>query len=235
MLHQDFVARGFMMIPSNHYVDQNNYASLHDVKKIFDVELENDGSIRKRAYLKLHWNRESEKIHIPDDQSYYQSAIRNKDDGGKIRQFKVMDRMILCIPLIRNLIMKNLEIIKHYPPLQSHTHLVMGMHFIRYESKQFCASYSSPDWLHKDDEPLVFIHLIHLSRNAIGGDNLIANESTEKVTHVIRLENELETLVLNQQVYHAVTPLGCREGTAMRDVILFTVEPMHTQAPSVRS
>ena len=230
MLNKNFITRGFEFIEYDTYINEENSASLHDLKKIFDLELEKDQNcfFRKRAYLKLQWNRRGDQFYLPDNQSYFQSESANKVDGGKVRQFKVMDKKILDLPIVYNLVNKNLNMIREYEPLQCHDSLTIGMHFIRYIVNQNDASFSSPDWLHKDDEPLVFIHLIGLSRTALGGDNLIADEN-KKVIHVIRLENELDTLVLNQSVYHAVTPLGSKNGVSMRDVILFTVEPNYTQ------
>ena len=43
----------------------------------------------------------------------------------------------------------------------------------------------------------------------------------------------MDTLVLNKSVYHAVTPIGSKNGNSVRDVILVTVEPDNTQMASV--
>lgn len=233
MLNENFIKHGFVFLEHNTYLEEKNLASLHDLKKIFDLELAEDenGPFRRRAYLKLQWERSSNQYRLSDNQNYFQTADSNAMDGGKIRQFKIMDKKILDIPIIKDLTEKNLMMIKEYKPLSEQQHLIIGIHFIRYIVNQHAASFSSPDWLHKDNEPLVFVHLIGLTRYALGGDNLIADDS-KKITHVIRLENDLETLVLNQAVYHAVTPLGSRSGTSTRDVMLFTVEPAYTQVNS---
>ncbi|MDR3490823.1 MAG: 2OG-Fe dioxygenase family protein [Gammaproteobacteria bacterium] len=230
MLDETFVERGFEFIDHSAYLDVENSPSLHDLKKIFDLDLEIDQNclFRKRCYLKMRWDRLTNQFDLAENQKYFQTTVSNKIDGGKVRQFKVMDKKILEIPIIQTLINKNLDMISEYAPLKKIDTLTIGMHFIRYLVNQDSASFSSPDWLHKDDEPLVFVHLIGLSRSALGGDNLIADDN-KKVTHVIRLENDLDTLVLNKSVYHAVTPLGSREGVSVRDVILFTVESSDAQ------
>lgn len=235
MLNEAFIHNGFCFISADHYLDQTITPSIHDLKKIFDTELENDGSdFRQRAYLKLHWERKHNVLTVPENQMYFQTAASNTVDGGKARQFKVMDQKILSLPITKSIIHKNLQMITHYQPLQSAETLTIGMHFIRYQANENEASFSSPDWLHVDDEPLVFIHLIHLSKSALGGDNIIADATHKKITHLVRLENDIDTLVLNKNVYHAVTPLGSRKGKSMRDVILFTVEPNHTQYQAMR-
>lgn len=229
MLNQEFIQAGFRVIQPQYYIDNKNISSLHDLKKLYDLELkEDENGFRKRAYLKIQWVKKTQTLKIPRNQIYYQTAHANKADGGKIRLFKTMDKKILDIPIVNAIVMKNLDLIKDYPPLQHENSLTIGLHFIRYEASENTASYSSPDWLHKDDEPLVFVHLVNLSKTALGGDNLIA-DTAQKIKHVIRLENEIETLVLNKNVYHAVTPLGSKQGIALRDVILFTVEPDDTQ------
>lgn len=225
MLNTNFINKGFEFIEPHIYLNHENTSSLHDLKKIFDLELEvdRDCALRKRAYLKLLWNKHDSQLKLSEEQNYFQTKDSNHIDGGKIRQFKIMNKNILNLPIIQSLIHKNLMMIREYTPLNDYKDLTIGMHFIRYMAEQHCASFSSPDWLHKDDEPLVFVHLVNLSKAAWGGDNLIANDH-KKITHVIRLENEMDTLVLNKSVYHAVTPIGSSKGISVRDVILFTIE-----------
>lgn len=230
MLKNTFPQDGFCFLPGNYYLNDKNIASLHDIKKAFDLQLEADGDTgRQRAYLKLEWSRGGNQIAVAEDQGYYQTKDSNTLDGGKIRQFKVMDKSILNIDIIHDLIAKNIKIVKDYPLLKKENHLTIGMHFIRYRATEEVVSTSSPLWLHQDDEPLVFIHLVNLTKNLIGGDNLIADLTGKNITRVIRLEDDMETLVLNRNVYHAVTPISARKGVAYRDVVLFTVEPSHTQ------
>jgi len=230
MLDRKFISNGFCFIGADYYLNNDNVPSVHDLKKMFDTELEEDGSkFRKRAYLKLHWDRLKKEIRVSKNQAYFQSSALNTMDGGKIRQFKVMDAKVLEIGIIKSILSKNIQMISKYTPLQDQHTLTIGLHFIRYQANENGASYSSPDWLHKDDEPLVFIHLINLSKAALGGDNLIADSTHQRVSHVVRLENDIDTLALNKNVYHAVTPLGSKKGVACRDVILFTVEPQYTQ------
>ena len=130
---------------------------------------------------------------------------------------------------MQSLLQKNIEFIKQYEPLQSHDKLTFGIHFIQYIAKEMGASYSSPVGLHVDDEPLVFVHLVTLTPNALGGDNLIGRLSDQEITNVIRLKNKFDTLCLTHSTYHAVTPLGSDSETPYRNVILFTVEPGYTQ------
>jgi len=71
----------------------------------------------------------------------------------------------------------------------------------------------------------VFVHLIHASDNMLGGDNLIA-PNPKNIERVLRLEALFDTLVVNHDKYHAVTPIGCRQPgeTALRDIILVTFQ-----------
>lgn len=230
MLDQQFISTGYRYISPSHYLKTTNLDSLNELKKIFDLELDDDGSaFRKRAYMKLLWDRQAQEISLARNQNYFQTMTSNKKDGGKIRKFKILDPQILEINILHTLIEQNIKMINDYELLHKENILTIGMHFIRYQTTEGQASYSSPDWLHKDDEPLVFVHLVNLSKSALGGDNLIADEKNRNVTNVLRLENALDTLVVNKHVYHAVTPLGSREGIALRDVILFTIEPTYTQ------
>jgi hypothetical protein len=81
--------------------------------------------------------------------------------------------------------------------------------------------------LHKDDENVVFVHLINCSENIIGGDNVIATDA-KHMERVIRLERTFDTLVVNHNKLHAVTPVGCRgtnpNDVSTRDIILVTFQ-----------
>lgn len=230
MLDGFFLPNGFQHLHPHEYINFSNAQSLDELRKVFDSALQQDGiASRKRAYIKLSCVFSGARVRVCENQAYYQTPEMNKDDGGKVRVFKTLPDSVLNIPIIKSLIKKNLSILSQDKSLVNRGMVTFGMHFVRYEAEAMQASYSSPDWLHKDDEPFVFIHLVNLSSNAIGGDNLIADNHDKKIKHVIRLESEMETLLLNKDVYHAVTPLGSREGLARRDVILFTVEPDYTQ------
>ena len=214
--------------PNNYIKSSKDQESLKILMTMFNVNIKPDG-VRNRAYLKLIWNRSLNQVTLATNQNYFQSAGSNTVDGGKVRKFAVMDKSILNLSIMQNIIQSNLKIISEYEPLKNHQELVLGLHFIQYKVNKYGASYSSPDSLHRDDEPLVFIHLLNLTSNALGGDNLFADLKTKEITNVVRLEKPFETIVLTRDYYHAVTPLGAREGEARRDILLFTVEPSDTQ------
>lgn len=221
------------LIHSNEYIKSTeDITSLNSLMEIFEKNIKPDG-VRNRAYLKLLWNRRLDQVTLAKNQTYFQSAHSNIVDGGKIRQFSVMNKHILDLSIMKNIIQTNLKTIKNFALLKNHQELVLGLHFIQYKVCKYGASYSSPGSLHRDDEPLVFVHLLNLTPNAWGGDNIIANLNTKEITHVVRLEKPLETLILTRDYYHAVTALGAREGEARRDILLFTVEPGETQMESV--
>ncbi len=217
------------LIVSNEYIkSEDDRKSLDLLMNIFEKNIQPDG-VRNRAYLKLIWNREFDTVELAKNQTYFQSKSSNIMDGGKARNFAKMDPSILDLTVMHNAIHSNLKRVKEFGSLKNEKNLVLGLHFIQYKAQKYQASYSSPDTLHIDDEPLVFIHLLNLTENAWGGDNLIADINTKEITNVVRLEKPFDTMVLTQDYYHAVTPLGSREGEAQRDIILFTVEPFETQ------
>lgn len=221
------------LISANNYIkSKEDLDSVERLMTMFNENIKPDG-VRNRAYLKLIWNRAQNKVSLAKNQNYFQSAGSNTADGGKIRKFVVMDHKVLDLPIMQNVIQFNLKMIRDFAPLKDHQELVLGLHFIQYKASKYGASYSSPASLHRDDEPLVFVHLLNLTSNAWGGDNLIADLNTREITNVVRLEKPFETIVLTRDYYHAVTALGAREGEARRDILLFTVEPIETQVESV--
>lgn len=227
-INQNWTELGYLLLDATDYRDGCKKSSLEKINHLYETELRADGP-RNRAYLKLEWSRHNNQISIAKNQNYFQSAASNHQDGGKIRQFASMTTDILQIPLVQTIVHKNLNIIEQYQPLSHYKKLILGLHFVQYIAKEGEASYSSPVGLHLDDEPLVFVHLIELSEQALGGDNLIAQLSDQEIKKVIRLEHPMDTLLVNRNCYHAVTPLGSRIGISKRNIILFTIEPEDTQ------
>lgn len=220
---------GFAFISGDTYLtDAITTQEWQAFEKQFNDSLAPDG-VRSRSYLKLKWQRDSAAISVAENQNYFQSKHSNVDDGGKVRTFATIHSDILLSPVMKSILHQNTQFMLADEILRTHDELTLGIHFIRYAVCKPGASYSSPAGLHVDDEPLVFVHLVSLSSNALGGDNLIANLKDQEITHVIRLSNPLDTLCLTRSVYHSVTPLGSSNEIAHRDVILFTVEPNATQ------
>lgn len=230
MNFSSIIAKGFGFIPGSAYLSDIPAAedAFKYFEKLFLNSLAPDG-VRNRSYLKLSWNRQDNHASVAANQNYFQSAQSNVDDGGKIRKFATINADILQSPIMQSLLNKNINYILQYAPLSTYDNLTFGIHFIQYVAEELGASYSSPVGLHVDDEPLVFVHLVTLTPNAIGGDNLIARLSDQEITNVIRLKNKLDTLCLTRDTYHAVTPLGSDACVAYRNVVLFTVEPNETQ------
>ncbi len=225
----NFLEYGFDILNSNTYISsQEELKSFKEFQKCYEHELQEDGP-RRRAYLKLEWNCIQDEIKLSENQSYFQTPQSNTVDGGKLRQFKVMNPAILNLTIVQRILQINKKIILNYPLFKDAHELVLGMHFIRYYAEKLKACYSSPVGLHIDDEPLVFVHLVQLTSNSLGGDNLIGKIADQEITNVIRLEKPMDTIILNKNCYHAVTPLGSKENFSIRDILLVTVEPKITQ------
>jgi len=100
----------------------------------------------------------------------------------------------------------------------------IGIHQVRYFGSSSSPSYASPLWLHRDDENLVFIHLVNLSSNCIGGNNLISYEPN-KIEEMVYLKHPLDTLLVTKDHLHAVTPIGSNDNKkAYRDILLITFD-----------
>ncbi|ROS01708.1 hypothetical protein EDC56_2153 [Sinobacterium caligoides] len=187
------------------------------------IEIDPFSSVRKRSYIKLRYNITTGLVSVADNQQYFQTGDANVADGGKIREFHQTPSEFIDTELFRVLLKNNKEYLERYSEQSSLEEMTLGIHLIRYDILEGDISYASPVWLHVDNEPLVFVHLIDLSLSVIGGDNIIA-DSNSNPTHVVRLENFMDTLILDKSVQHAVTPLSSKNGQSKRDVILFTVE-----------
>ena len=224
----DLMQTGFAHIPPAFYLNTNtkeNAAHLDQVQATYDsLPKDPNPGNRYRAYMRLNWCPEQETYVKAANNDYFQSKKYNYADGGKIRKFEVIDDAFVNNPVIQALIEKDLEIARQSNMFVFDSQMEIGLHQIRYQTTNEEAAYSSPMWLHKDDEPLVFVHLLDLTDNVLGGDNLIAPD-VRRISKILRLTSPLESLLLDKKVYHAVTPMGCSDdGIARRDILLVTFQ-----------
>jgi len=180
-------------------------------------------AVRDRGMIKIVYDRASGTIRKNDNQSYFQSYSANDVDGGRVRVFPPISDELIGNEVFLHILKEDAAVIDRYCDTVGKASLNVSVHFIRYKAEQGGASYSSPVWLHVDDEPLVFIHLLQLTDNAIGADSVISGIDGPP-THVMRLCDPFDTLIVDKTKKHAVTPLGSSGGTAYRDVMLVNIE-----------
>lgn len=156
---------------------------------------------------------------------YKQTKAFNPDTGDIIRDYPLLPEAITRNRLFQTLLHDDLSLVDAYESIGPVDSLTIGIHFFRYQATENEPAYSSPVWLHKDDEDVVFVHMINASPNMLGGDSLIASHP-RSIDRVLRLEQLFDTLVVNHDKLHAVTPVGAREnsGPAQRDIILITFQ-----------
>ncbi|MBD2786223.1 2OG-Fe dioxygenase family protein [Xenorhabdus sp. DI] len=156
---------------------------------------------------------------------YKQTKKYNPDTGDIVRNYPILPKSITENIILKSLLKDDIRFIEKYEKIGHIDDLTIGIHLFRYQAKFDSPAYSSPLWLHKDDEDVVFIHLISSSSNMLGGDNLIAS-TPKTIERVLRLQNSFDTIVVNHDKYHAVTPVGCSINgeIATRDIILVTFQ-----------
>ncbi|WCG82295.1 2OG-Fe dioxygenase family protein [Pectobacterium sp. A5351] len=216
------------MLLENIFIEGAHFSSNIAQEKIFRQmydKLEFDpyanGKIRKRAYRRYTFTAEKGLVES-NNSTYFQTYDSNNVDGGKDRDFiDIPDEIIN-----NNLFKKILSIDTEHIIKKTNLHQFdIGVHPIRYVATEKKPSYSSPLWLHKDDEELVFLHFLSKSENAVGGDSIISNDG-KSINLVKNLSTFMDTIVLTKEFFHAVTPLGCNQpdSTSYRDILLVTLE-----------
>lgn len=224
--------KGYSHILPKFYIGNSNLSHLQSLLKSFN-ELNKDPSHgnRFRSYCRFMWNP-TEKLMVKDTANeYMQTKKYNEEDGDKVRQFDFISDSFISNPIIKEAILKNIELARLSNIVKFDSSLELGLHQIRYNARMNQPSYSSPVWLHKDDEPLVFVHLFNITKNLLGGDNLISPDKSE-ITDMVRLRKPMETLVVNQKVFHAVTPMSSsNHQPSGRDILLVTFQNKSAEAP----
>lgn len=231
---QELIDNGWCFIPGNHY--QAETAHLDTLRKGYLSDLILDpysNGNRFRAYAQCQF-REPDELTFGHFHAYQQTKEYNPDTGGVIREYPLIKKDILSNPLFINVIKDDIAFVKQYHLIGHPSELSIGIHLFRYKATFGSPAYSSPIWLHRDDEDVVFVHLIDRSDTLMGGDNIIAVDG-KSIETVFRLENPLDTFVVNHKKYHAITPIGHqdKEGFSYRDIILVTFQLMETAVPHV--
>jgi hypothetical protein len=221
---QELAGRGYAKIPASFYapnICSNSLNSLQNSFKMLTKDMESNGN-RYRAYIRYNWNPEKNGLIQSSDNNYFQPKSYNETDGDKTRKFDPITDSFLNNPLIKYLLERNLQLAKNSNLVEFNPNLEVGLHQIRYEARRYEPSYSSPPGLHRDNEPLVFVHLMGLTQNLIGGDNVLA-ENAATMLDVLRLNEPFDTLAINRDKLHSVVPMGSSdENSANRDVLLVT-------------
>ncbi|CAM4388662.1 hypothetical protein BAMA_10630 [Bacillus manliponensis] len=228
---EEFESKGYLQISNDVFLQDAESHNLLTQAQLDYYNLENDayGECRSRAYSRYIKYAGSSDYVLDTENGYFQSEEYNYDDGGKVRDFNSINDQFLHNPLIEKIVRFDSEFAFKTNIIDTNKDLIIGLHQVRYKATKDSPSFSSPIWLHKDDEPVVFLHLMNLSNTAMGGDNLIAN-SPREVNEFISLKDPLETLVFGQKVFHAVTPLGTECNTeAFRDILLVTFSYKETK------
>jgi L-isoleucine 4-hydroxylase len=218
------VSDGYAYIEGGYYRDRGHAESLDLFQEsYFRLPADNNGGNRYRAYSRYTFKNGF--LQSSNVRDYVQSREYNYTDGGKVRRFAEIDESIRNTNLIEDLIMLDLDVVRKSNLVSFDGTIRIGLHQIRYRPTGIAPSFSSPPWLHRDDETIVFIHLANLSANIVGGDNVIATSDRAFET-VLRLEAPLDTLCVTRKKLHAVTPVAARNGgTGYRDILLVTFEP----------
>ncbi|GAA3635384.1 2OG-Fe dioxygenase family protein [Kineosporia mesophila] len=230
--------QGYAHIPADHYYDtvfrehsleglRADYLALESEFGRGQLDPYSPGS-RYRSYAQLRVDPGSADFEYGLFEQYRQTKAYNPDTGGVVREYPLISPELQENRLLRRLLRSDVEFLRAYPRVDADpSQLSVGLHLFRYLAYAGEPAYSSPNWLHKDDETVVFIHLVGLSGNVVGGDNLIA-PNAKRFENVLRLTDPFDTLVVNQDKLHAVTPIGTTSrnpvAPARRDILLVTFQ-----------
>lgn len=219
------MVNGFELIEGARYAPEVSDAEYQDFFRFYNSQVMPDpySKVRDRAMIRLIYDAVHGEFEVNPNQYYFQTYGANNSDGGTVRVFPPVDPVVLSKAAFCKVLAHDKIYLNDYASRCGIERLNISVHFIRYKAEKGEASYSSPVWLHLDDEPLVFIHLVRLTPNALGADSVISGMDNYP-SHVYRLQKPFDTLIVDRAKKHAVTPLGSVDGMAYRDVMLVNLE-----------
>lgn len=221
---KDFFQDGYSVINFNYYCDTPQKSIIDSALSTYETLSKDEFSSgnRYRAHSRYHWCTVNSVSVLDSSNDYFQSRSYNSVDGDKVRRFAMIPSLFLENSIVSNMLEKDIDIAKEINSVTFDSSLVIGLHQIRYKATNGTVAYSSPAWLHRDDEPIVFVHVFNFTQNLVGGDNVIAKTGSD-ISRAIRI-SPLQTLLLSKNVLHAVTPMSSLdEKEAVRDILLVTL------------
>ncbi|MCP1440731.1 hypothetical protein J3D56_004167 [Erwinia persicina] len=184
---------------------------------------------RLRNYIQVAW--QNNEVTYGKFEPYQQTKRYNPVTGGVVRDYQNIGAEILKTALFNKIVKTDIDIVKNIEDMPPVEELMIGVHLFRYNAGKEPA-YSSPAWLHKDDEDVVFMHLVDVSEDLVGGESIIAKHP-KRIDRVLRMKKTFDTLVVNHRCFHAVTPMSVPEeyddnAFLHRDIILVTFQKRET-------
>lgn len=227
------VENGFFHVPASFYVDEADEQDMRKLQGSYNELLPDANTIlRTRAHSKYVF--ENGRVLPVENAFYLQNKKDNDDLGGVVRVIPSMDDDILALELVQKIIWLDMELAMRMGILPFPNPVDIGLHQIRYQPTKDAIAYSSPPGLHKDTEEVVFIHIVHVSRNLCGGENVICRTAAPKVEEGcppflahINLTEPAEALCVTRKHFHQVFPMSVTAGqgySAYRDVLLVTFQ-----------
>lgn len=226
------IDKGFSHIPAAVYLDDNDEQEL----KIFQSSyflLPPDEKGGQRFRTRKPLNLFGGELLAVDDGGYVQSPEYNSDLGGVVRNIPLMDEKVFSLGVLQKVIWKDIAIAREMNILPFEEKIKIGLHQVRYNPTKGNTSYSSPPGLHKDDEDIVFIHIVNVSSNLVGGENIICDSAFPKINKNglppflahINLTEPMEAICVTKKYFHQVFPMSVSSGkSAYRDILLVTFE-----------
>lgn len=180
---------------------------------------------RLRNYIQV--SCQQDKIRFGRFEPYQQTKRYNPITGGVVRDYQSISEVVLNSQLFSMIVEHDIAVVRQLDDMPQMEELMIGVHLFRYSAGHQPA-FSSPSWLHKDDEDVVFLHLVDVSPDLIGGESIIARQP-KNIDRVLRLQKPFDTLVVNHNCYHAVTPMSIpdhypQDALRHRDIILVTFQ-----------
>ncbi|KQT21342.1 MULTISPECIES: 2OG-Fe dioxygenase family protein [unclassified Bradyrhizobium] len=163
---------------------------------------------------------------------YQQNVSFNAEAKGIERRFAALPEAIIKADFLRELIMHDFVNSPLDPEMLSGP-IEVGVHFIRLRATPDRPGVAVPNRLHKDGEPVTWIHLMN-RRDVVGGESIITDNSQAKLLCEATLSTPLDSIgIVDDMVWHMVKPVRVAEPATVgiRDVILVDFTPM-VAAPS---
>lgn len=179
---------------------------------------------RNRAYLRLTYDQRTGKLTEHGNEPYQQTYEANDLDGHVQRRFPPIPERMRNSLAFRHLIARNIAIVLATYEIDD-SEISLGIHTVRYLARARKPSFSSPIWLHKDDEPAVVMNVIGESPGLVGGDSIISPDAKKYVERVFHL-GSFEGMILSRNTFHMVVPMEPPRGECegYRDMVLTTFQ-----------
>lgn len=186
---------------------------------VLDEQMGDGGRYRYRRFSRFRLEKDLRLTPL-NENSIHQSLEDNPLNGGVTRTFEPLQPEVLQSPMLRSLLMHDLQVVKSVAPEIFHHRVMVGVHQVRIVAAPSQVGQPTPEGIHRDAELFTFQHL--WNRHGVTGGEFLAYDQSQKESFRWLQTDRLDSVLFRGTTWHSASPIQCEPGldSGYRDIFL---------------